>query len=143
MSRPFESWNRDIFHRGLMSNGLRIKTHELIQFRRNLLGYMKTKILRLLNLFLRRVAFLQGGLRHRLSSKFTSFKHAIIYRLEINNINFVFLWAGMQYFEVTFLCRPKEILMMKCVGESWRGEVLVLCLSFVYSIAMNRPDLIL
>jgi len=49
----------------------------------------------------------------------------------------------MQYFEVTLLSRPKEILMMKCVGKSWRGEVLVLCLSFVYSIAMDRLDLIL
>jgi hypothetical protein len=49
----------------------------------------------------------------------------------------------MPYFEVTLLCRPKENLMMKCVGKSWRGEILVFSLSFVYSIAMDWLDLIL
>jgi len=34
----------------------------------------------------------------------------------------------MQYFEVALLCRLGEILIMKCVGKSWRGEVLVLYL---------------
>ncbi len=33
--------------------------------------------------------------------------------------------------------------MMKCMGKSLRGEILVLCISFVYSISMVWPDLIL